>query len=147
MVTNAFSSFDHPSAPMKPFDNYIRTVSPWDDPSDVWLSDQWTASNGCQLDDRHNTTGLGCDHHSTLGRLKCGGQTGLSNRMYDAVNVFAAAIHQLVVDYCPDALQHKEKLKSCISGPRLLGYLLNTSTDGYVGRISFDLNEMKMELE
>ena len=62
----------------------------------------------------------------------------LLNRMYDAVNVFAAAIQRLIDDNCPDALLHKEKLKSCISGPRLLGYLLNISTDGYVGRISFD---------
>ena len=56
----------------------------------------------------------------------------------DGVSVFAHAIHNVIEQNCPEVFMDKSKLHKCVKGPNVLEQLLNTSIDGYLGKLRFD---------
>ena len=58
----------------------------------------------------------------------------------DAIKAFAIALDELIKENCPDAKIYKERLKACVNGPRLLGYIRRVTFNGYSGDIELDEN-------
>jgi hypothetical protein len=78
-----------------------------------------------------------CSHFTSLADLPDTYQaTGYSTSNYDAIRVFAQAMHNLMADHCPNATG--TDARECVGNNNLYSYIINVSVPAGDGDIKFD---------
>ena len=122
------------------FDNYFTRLTPRNNRRNPWFKKFWSKHFECSLSGGNNNTSCKDD-------LRMSAETGYQqdNRVslfVDSITTIAIAIDRLIHENCPKVLHPGQQthLKDCVTGPRLLEYLLETHFSGEVGNITFDRN-------
>ena len=118
------------------FLKYFASLTAVDNHQNPWFGDYWEMIHDCQWD---RTAG-----NRSCYRVENTPKTDVDvrgigvTRIIDAALVFAYALHTLIETHCPEGFSDKKVLDDCVTGERLLPVLLNTSFQGYSGRVEFD---------
>ena len=126
--------------PLTKFIDYYKGRRPWQSPKNPWLADLWETGFKCSWDN-DTESNASCYQHEEMAQMEGYSEPNtnyIMSRVYDAVHVFAQAIHGILSDKCPEKFLRPAEPKSCINGPLLLKYLRQTDMEGINGRITFD---------
>ena len=116
------------------FMNYYNSLTPQTS-YNPWLRRIWESEHNCEWGTLGN---MSCDPLKNMSLDMRIPSKNVRVRNIDGVSVFAEALHSLIEKRCPAAFEDKSLLRSCVKGALLLGELLNTSTEGFLGPIRFD---------
>ncbi len=117
------------------FDKYYRSLVPANSTSELWMKLEWERLHACSWD--NSSTHGSCYQYEHIPDS----EASISSFVYkivDAVWTLAYAMDRLIKENCPSAMDNKSILMTCMNGPRLLQYALNTSFDGITGKVQFD---------
>lgn len=118
------------------FQTYFEALRPGNT-DNPWFNESWAALFGCHWN--HGNGGEladGCPLDHRLTASPSYRRESYVSTIIDTVYVFAAALDKLIRKHCPGV--SKDKVRQCVSGFELLGYLRNSTLPGYNGIITFD---------
>ena len=137
-ITNGAFQMGFGRAEDEKFAKYYEGLTPVNTPDNPWIRDYWQALYKCSWD---NSPGArSCKPFENDTELVAYPQLRRMPTEIDAVFTFAYALHELIDRTCPQAFTNKSYLPDCVTGPRLLPLLLNTTFKGTGGRVQFDKN-------
>ncbi|KAH9514734.1 hypothetical protein Btru_023452 [Bulinus truncatus] len=111
------------------FSDYFRNLS-FNSSSNPWLRQYWEMQGKCSLD--NGTCGV-YNSPAEFSGFKFSTTVSL---ILDSVLTYAHALHGLVEDLCPNLT--RSETRKCVKRDVLLRYLLNSSFEGFTGRIQFN---------
>ena len=114
-------------------------TAPWLEPDDSWLPALWQYYFSCPSPVSAKSCNMSVPIDLALTEI-FSWNWQLVSRTFDGVYVYANALHTLIERECPQGFHVKSILKDCITGPKLLFYLKNTTIDGVNGKIQFNSN-------
>ncbi|XP_074644178.1 metabotropic glutamate receptor 3-like isoform X2 [Tubulanus polymorphus] len=123
--------------PIPSNDIYFKSLHPRTHTVNPWFTEYWEDIHECQFHPHDNTTTV------------CSGNEKLTSRIYqpeskaqfiyDAVYVFAYALHNMHRDLCPGEYKLCERMQPIDGTELFTKYILNsTFDDGYGGVVQFD---------
>ena len=122
------------SARSKEFEQYYKTLTPANLPTNPWMPKQWQLLFECNLGEGVENS---CEIYEDM-PYERHDFTKWYSRAIDGVYTYAHALDSYIRDECPEAFHDTAILRACIQGPLLLEYLRNTSFTGVTGDIKFD---------
>ena len=114
------------------FDDYFTSLNPDSYTANPWFSQYWESVFDCNLDNKSNSTTCETQNQRISFNTTKYVQPAQTRYVIDAIYAFAAAIHQMILDYCPSGILCDEiitmhSVGEAINGEILRNYLFNVS--------------------
>ncbi len=118
-------------------------LTPYNNQKNPWFYKAWEMYHSCKwnIDKSTDSSTRNCRDYEQLTLGFHHGPKPISSTYIDVVNIFAHALHSLIITQCPDVLSSEFKddlIQNCVYGERLLTYLYNVSFEGMSGHIKFN---------
>ncbi len=121
------------------FEDYYTKSSPWNQGSNDWFGQFYPEDVDCNWNLTNSTFG-DCANYTSVTDFPHFGYTKYYPFVMESVQVYAYAIHNMIMAECPDAFGNREAIRKCVDGPTLLKYIRNVKFQGITKYIEFDEN-------
>ncbi len=139
------TAFANPSIPE--FIDYYSSQSPWASDTGSWFGQYLHKDVDCTTSEPINLT-YGVDED---GIVYCSTLKTVTDfphflwyhyipKVMETTMVFPYALHNLIIDKCPEAFGNRSALRNCVDGSTLLKYIYNVTFEGNTQFVQFDEN-------